>query len=231
MCRCTRRGTGRSPSETPGICTRSFRDYARRRVRSSTRERRGPERTSWWMAARRTARTMLRPNMARRRGWCWGRRVRRGYQAGVGAQHAAPLPVWLAQLDGVEPDLQQLQPVVVVLPKEVLQARREQAHRRCTARQLGRTPRHERDRRQRGRHVAEAALTGATHEDFVVGRAQQRGDARRRVDERGAGRDLRLATRLPERTRPDCVRARDGEGERCFAVGPVLVEYLEDAVG
>src|SRR5690349_3830871 len=132
---------------------------------------------------------------------------------------------------GIEANLQELQPVVIVLPEKVLQAGGEQAYRRSATRQLGGAPGCECDRRERARHVVEAALARPTHEDFVVGGAQQRGDTGRRVGEGRAGRDLRLATRRAERTRPDRIRARDGEGEGCFAVSPVLVQYLEDAVG
>src|SRR5690349_6314755 len=132
---------------------------------------------------------------------------------------------------GIEANLQELQPVVVILPEKALLAGGEQAHRRSATCQLGGAPRCECDRRERRGHAAEAALTSLTHQDFVVGRAQQRGDAGRRVGNGRAGRDLRLATRRAERTRPDRIRARDGEGEGCFAVSPVLVQYLEDAVG
>src|SRR2546427_4726520 len=45
----------------------------------------------------------------------------------------------------------QLQPVVVVLPEEVLQAGSEQAHARRAARQLGGAPRYEGNGRERDR--------------------------------------------------------------------------------
>src|SRR3989475_10690915 len=125
----------------------------------------------------------------------------------------------------------QLQPVVVVLPEEVLQAGSEQAHARRAARQLGGAPRYEGNGRERTGHVAEAALARPAHEDLVVGRAQDRRHACDRIDERRARRDLGLSTRRTERAGPDGVGAWNGEGERRFAVGPVLVEHFEHAVG
>src|SRR5204862_7657641 len=94
----------------------------------------------------------------------------------------------------VEPHLQQPQPVVVVLPQEVLQARGEQAHGRRAACQLSRAPRYEGDGRERAGHVAEAALALTAHEDLVVGRAQDRGRQGGGIDERRAGGDFRLPT-------------------------------------
>src|SRR5438128_8093235 len=132
---------------------------------------------------------------------------------------------------GIEADLQQSQPVVVVLPEEVLQARSEQAHGRRAARQLGRAPRYEANRRESGGHVAEVALARAAHEHLVVGRAEDCRRARGGIDERRAGGYFGLSTRRAERACPDRVGAWDREGEGGLAIRSVLVEHLEHAVG
>src|SRR5712691_5212486 len=141
---------------------------------------------------------------------------------GQSAPHHNGTPTDCTVSGGVEPNLQQLQPVVVVLPEEVLQAGSEQAHGRRATRQLGRAPRYEGNGRENTGHVAETALARPAHEDLVVGRAQDCGHARDWIDERRAGSDLGLSTRRTERARPDGVGAWNGEGERGFAVGPVL---------
>src|SRR5205807_10287955 len=154
-----------------------------------------------------------------------------GRWPGRAAPHQRGAPADCRVLVGVEPHLQQPQPVVVVLPEEVLQAGSEQAHGRRTARQLRRAPWYERNSRERAGHVAEAALAFTEHEDFVVSRAQDRGRKGGGIDERRAGGDVRLPTRRAQRSGPDGVAAREWEGEGGFAVRAILVEHCEFAVG
>src|SRR5258705_517862 len=127
----------------------------------------------------------------------------------------------------IEAHLQQLQPVVVVIPEEPLQTRIEKTDGRATASgyHVGVGDRVEHDRRERICYVAEAALAFVAHEDLVLRRANH---ARRvNVEVTCAGRDLGLPARLTERARPDCVATRCREGERRLPVRPVLVEHVE----
>src|SRR3989441_6708372 len=171
---------------------------------------------------------------------CWGKpssyttchdRVAARAITGQSAPHHSGAPTDCSVSGGVEAHLQQLQSVVVVLPEEVLQTGSEQAHGRRAARQLSRAPRDEGNGRERAGHVAELALARPAHEDLVLGRAQDRRHARDGIDERRAGGDFGLSTRRAERAGPDGVGAWNGEGKRGFAVGPVLVEHFEHAVG
>src|ERR1044071_8756325 len=166
--------------------------------------------------------------------------------ASVGAQHAAPLRAQDARLPalekstdapssrcpaeaghrltgsysgGIEAQLQELQPVVVVLPEEVLETRVEEIHPHGSAGRHSKTRRQrgekrdvevERDRRERRGHVAEAALPLHADEDLVLRRADGPGvgAGKRAAGGIGAGLYRRLAARFREGARPDGVRAR-----------------------
>src|SRR6266513_2818799 len=127
----------------------------------------------------------------------------------------------------IEANLQQLQPVVVVVPEEPLKTRIEETYGCATASgyrvRVG--DRVEHDRCERVRHVAEAAFAFVAYEDLVLRRADHGRCAN--VDVGCAGRDLGLPAGLPERARPDCVATGGREGERRFPIGPVLVEHVE----
>src|SRR2546428_9727871 len=132
---------------------------------------------------------------------------------------------------GVEANLQELQPVVVVLPEEALEACVEDIARQTAAaggprRRFGHQI--ESDRRESSGHVPEAALARPANEDLVQRRAD--GDAGVDSGERDVGRaggDLGAATRLAERARPDRVAAGRRKLEGSFPIRAVLVEDLE----
>src|SRR5438552_12489654 len=137
----------------------------------------------------------------------------------------------------VEANLQQLQPVVIVLPKEILDARVEQTHRHPRWNDIGAAGdvRRERNRRKLSGYVREALLPLRARGDMTerakdVGRSH--GQAGDRID--GGNRDgpaqgrLGAATRLAERAYPHGVAA-GRERERRRPVSPVLVQHREVA--
>src|SRR5437879_12474006 len=128
----------------------------------------------------------------------------------------------------IEANLQELQPVVVVLPEEALEARVEQTHDRATAaggHRRGIGHRIEGDRRESAGHVPEAALAGPTNEHLMQRRAD--GDAGGDAGERDVGRasgDLRATARLTDRALTGRVAAGRRKLEGSFPIRAVLVE-------
>src|SRR5438132_459737 len=117
---------------------------------------------------------------------------------------------------GIETHLQQLQPVVIVVPKEILDARVEQTQRHPRWNDIGAAGdvRRERDRRKLRGYVREALLPLRASGDMAerakhVGRGH--GEAGDRID--GGDRDgpaqggLGAAIRLAERAYPHSVAA------------------------
>src|SRR2546428_13852712 len=130
----------------------------------------------------------------------------------------------------VEANLQELQPVVVVLPEEPLEACAEDIDRQTAAagghrRRFGHQI--ESDRRESRGHVPEAALAPPPNEDLVQRRAD--GDAGVDSGERDVGRaggDLGAATRLAERAPPDRVAAGRRKLEGSFPIRAAPVKGL-----
>jgi len=130
----------------------------------------------------------------------------------------------------VEPHLQQASSVVVVLPEEVLQARREQAHGRRAARQLGRAP--------ATRVMVVSALVTLRKLLLPVPRTKTSFSVEHRIVATPVMGSMNVAQVAILDCPPACrargprrCRCLERGGKRGFAVGPVLVEHFEHAVG